>query len=556
MNNTKKLPMLTEDDISRFASMVAIDGFEDDPAAAMEKIASDTGVPIHQAVMELVSSRLGSSVLRDGTLPLHFLGYRDTRGDFGYWGDIQNAEIVMPEVDICDNSMLGEFVASVAASRKFPVQTLFLHALGIVSSAMTRQFCYEMYDDDENPVCMYTLTAQPPGASKSPCHKPLVEPIREAYSELNRVQRKKRSELEIDLASLADERKTEKNTEAKKEIAQKIAELQEKIKQTPVYKYHLDDATPEAMEAVAATQQGMVNVITDESDALNVALGNVYSDRTANNKVVLNMFDGGYHSSSRLSREGYEGRIYGAFCVLGQDRAMKALLTAGQNDSGISQRFLILAEKNNIGSRDYRQRIKIDPELRQTYWRTINNLVKAEPTILRFSDECVDLIDEYRNTVEPMMADGEIYSSNLLRGVVAKCDKQIAKIACVLHGIDNYQNSSSATTNIKPATVKRAIRIYDQLKDAYASAAGSGGFDEEENAISILVEKLKSLREKGAYTKVRDLARRVEKVPLFMEMDKPTQKIRDVFLPKLVTRGYIATAGGIIYMHPHLNKED
>jgi hypothetical protein len=420
---------------------------------------------------------------------------------------------------------------------------------------MTRSFKYEIYGREDNPVNLYTVSAQPPSSGKSGVNDYLTRPIWSAYDELNAQNAVERASIEEQLETLAAEKKAESNAAAKENINKEMAELQIKYESTPIYRYSVDDVTPESMEALAGQQNGMVNVISDEADVVNIILGHVYGDKKSNNSIFLKAFDGGRQSSARITRKGYNGSVYGTFAVLAQDESVRSILEAGMLGRGISERFLIMREPNILGQRDFTKYVAPTPEVVRDYGRLVYNLVTSEPTILRFDNEAIGNIQKYRNTLEKHLADGGDYSNSMLRGTLGKADKQICKIASILHGVDNWQKANTGPTKVETATVNRAIAMYDQLKDAYVYATDSQGFAGDGAAITLIVEKLRKIADEGdSMTTIRKLYKRVEKSPIFKNASSPTRYIRDTCLPKMIRQGYIAVIEGKIFINPKINN--
>jgi hypothetical protein len=544
------MQMVTKEIYSEFTTAIIERDELDMPNDIILRISRKHGIPTHQFIIECINDKTQHIVGCNATSTL----YDQAEGN-RWWVDVNGTANDQPiTAEICDDSLLGQFVNAISLAIKFPVQTAFLHGLSVVASAMTRSFRYEMYGDDSNPVNLYTVSAQPPSTGKSGINGYLSRPVRQSFAELNKDNSVERQVIESQLEGMAAERKTESNETAKANIIREMAVLQERHKALPSYVYSVDDATPEAMEKIAANQLGMINVISDEADIINIVLGSVYSDKKGNNSIFLKAFDGGHHSSARSTRDGYEGPVYGCFAVLAQDESVNAILEAGQLGRGISERFLIMREPNILGTRDFTVYHAPDPELVRSYEQLVNNLVKADPTVLRFDDQSMILIQQYRNGLEKRLADGGEYSNSMLRGTLGKADKQICKISCVLHGVDNFQLSSSASSRIKPETVERAIAMYDQLKDAYVRATDSQGYAGNGAAVKVLIDNLRKFADDGTLgIDVRKLARTVEKSSLFKNTSKPTKYIRETCLPELVKLGFIAVLGDKIFINPKIN---
>jgi hypothetical protein len=92
--------------------------------------------------------------------------------------------------------------------------------------------------------------------------------------------------------------------------------------------------------------------------------------------------------------------------------------------------------------------------------RGANDLIK-----LIITDEGFLKINEYRNRIEPHLADGGKYSHLSLRGAASKIDIQIMKIASALHLLDIYSDKNDHA-NIQDRHVESAIEIAHELLEA------------------------------------------------------------------------------------------
>lgn len=531
---------------------------EEHPYEVLKILSREHHAPAHQLVAELSRDPLVWTIALDNEVPPGPILYeRDGDGDFHWWPDIGEASATSTiSADIADNSFLGIYSQEISKSVQFPLNTVFLHGLGVVSSALVRQFRFELYGKTDNPVNLFTVASQPPGTGKTGVNGAFHDPIREAYNGLNKNQEMKRAELTEEIEALVSEKKTATTPQAKSSYAKKIAETKQELDATPIYMQSANDGTPEGLERLAGAQNGMVNVISDESDAINVILGSAYGgDRKTNHGVFLKMFDGGWIETARAGRDGYRGKIYGSFAVLAQDESIEGLLKAGLEGRGITERVLMMKEKPILGERTHGARYAINPEIERKYILLINNLVNAPATVLKFHEEGAEAINRYRQAIEPELADGGKYCSTMLRGAAGKNDKIICKIASILHCIDHFQESPTGSSLVEKQTVLRAIEIYDKLFKSYVAVVGNAGYAGDDAVVKVIIEKLRDMADsKDMAVNIRKLYKRIEKSPAMKGVEKPTQYIRTKCLPVLIRGGYLAADGDNLFINPKINK--
>lgn len=393
-----------------------------------------------------------------------------------YWDDPVQEEDDIPRgttVDImsfCDarGDFIGRFADAVASAVQFPSSSVYMTALGVISAAMTERFFVRYNDGDENTVGLYIVVAQPPSTGKSGVLSLLCSPMHAAYAEKAKAKEPIRSAIERKIARLKRSIAKERNESTLDSMDLELIDLQEKLDAIPQYNWAINDATAEGCEKVLSKQGGFFNVISDESSAVKVLMGMVYGDKSVNNGIFLKAWDNGYHSVARQSRDGFRGYVRGAFVVLAQDVSINAIIKAGEEGEGISERVLALEEETLLGKRKHEKKRAINKELKQQYadfchWIIGDPKAATEKIILDLEEDAEDYIIGIKNKFEHLMADGGRYSSNMLRGFVGKADKQIIKLAAVLTVARSFQENKPINSPISFYEIERAESIFDVL---------------------------------------------------------------------------------------------
>lgn len=467
------------------------------------------------------------------------------------------------DIDIVDDSLIGKLAKSMSESIQFPANTAYLHGLGVIASACTWNFKMEEYGRPK-PVNLYVVTAQPPSSGKSAVNEYFSMPIHQYGEEINKSRELNRIELEAELLEMSGQiKQAEKNGNGQRsEILKKeVAELQQKIGEYSNVKWLLTDGTAEALEQVAFSQTGMVNLVSDEADAINVILGTVYaadSGGKSNHGLMLKMWDGGYHSSTRITREGGAGYVRGSIAVIAQDDGIDSVIRAGASGRGISERILLLRERTLLGTRKHTgKRKRIDRGLLDQYDNLIRNIMHEDgEVVLSFCDDADLLIDEYRDQYERELQDMGRFGATSLRGAFGKCDKQIRKLAAVMHIAEQWQDGGKRLVKVPVETVSKAIGVYNQLFEAYISAMESQGAAGDEALIDATKEKLRQMveRKKRYEFTIKEFRDSYSKVQPFKQHNQLTSVLRERVLPALVEQGAIATYEDEIYVSPYLVK--
>lgn len=452
---------------------------------------------------------------------------------------------------------LTDFVVSLAKSVQFPVSTAFVHSLGVMSAAMVENFYYRFESSRQNTVALYTVGAQPPSTGKSGINRELSGPAKRFYSEKKKQSMLEREKIGVKIGRLKGQLKKAKSDAEIDGLCEEIADKEEELKRWPMYHWAVNDPTPEGCEAKAAENNGFFNVISAESSAIKVILGRVYGDGASNNNIFLSAWDNEYVSVARGSREGYEGEVRGAMAVLAQDSALKAILEAGLDGEGVSERFLIIRERSLLGKRDHEHTIPLDHKLAVEYDKLMRNVCGAGMTTLTLSVGATNLVKSIRQEQEKLMGDGGRYSSPLLRGVVGKNGNQIIKIACVLHAAKEWAEGGNRRTEIQGDTVLRANQIFTQLLKTYVAAADSKGFTGMRTELEALIQWLTKRAGKDKLTcSLRDVRDGIKNSRAFAGIEKLTAKLKEEYLPELEKTAHVVfdRAEEKVFINPRLKQ--
>jgi hypothetical protein len=328
--------------------------------------------------------------------------------------------------DIDRNSLAVRMSKTVAHACWLPEQSVFLIGLAVFSAITSRCYKNNYKHHGSLPLGSYTIAEQPSGASKSRCLNTYQKPFMDIYYE----------QIE----------------QWKLECAQQVNE--EDMPPKPLSPF-VTNTTPEALEESLNISNGFFAACSSEQGLTDSILGGIYGDnnKPKNNDIVLNGFDAGYVCNMRVSRKAYSGHVIGTVALISQPGSIENLV--GQsNGTGLAERFLLLSERHQLGQRNFNEERFMSLNILDEY----NNLVRnVHDKIKDRYDDLIelnisaaghDLIADFRNELEPLLADGARLSNVTIRGAAAKIDMQIMKIAGNLHlfaGLDESVEISADT---------------------------------------------------------------------------------------------------------------
>ena len=469
----------------------------------------------------------------------------------------ESDEVFMPVnlIKDDDTTLLAEYCRSIAKTIQFPLSTVYAHALGCIAAAMNKSFYVELRGS-KNPVNLYVVSSQPPSTGKSGVNDFLSDSISRAYDKLNKNNGPVRAKLIEEKKKLVENCKKEKNIDTIVDMGIKIESIDIELENTPRYEPIFTNATPEALEQHAFKQRGIFNIVSDEAGSLLTSLGITYGDSStpSNADVILQGWDMNRLTNIRVSRDISKGRARGCFAVLAQDETINAILTQGDRGVGISERFLICREKDLLGSRDHMIDNRVNPTLINQYSNLVHHLVLSKEITLTLSDDASLFIRQRKQDLEPDMGELGKYSNNVMRGVIGKMDKQVCKIASVLHGAENFSAGVTGTT-IEKNTVEKAYYIYTELTKVYMQTADAKGFHGLNSQFVAIVKYLQVYCEKNVFAiKLRTLLDNTKRAKSWKNQEKSTSHFRANIMPMLAKAKicWYSDDASIIYVNPRI----
>lgn len=353
-----------------------------------------------------------------------------------------------------DSHLLKRLSKQTAEVANLPESTVALMGLSVFSSMSARKWVVTYKNKAPLPIGLYSVAEQPSGTGKSRCLGIFQKPFFAALKESIKNTRDRLNCLEgnNDLSELDQ---------------QELAAL----KKQNIHLF-ITNTTPEALESTLDDTKGFFSTVSSEQGLFDSLLGLSYgktgTDKasTNNNDATLHGFDCGYHKSTRVSRKGYAGHVVGSVVCFAQTGSIEKVLDSS-NGTGLSERFLMIAEPHMLGKRDHTKSIHEDESLMMLYGQACDFATGVlenpqdidELNQLIISDNGHYLIAKYQNQIEQHIGDGGKYSHISLRGAASKINMQIMKIAANLHLLDR----ESYQPNIPDRHVISAIGIANEL---------------------------------------------------------------------------------------------
>lgn len=442
---------------------------------------------------------------------------------FGLDNRYSNSKIL--ELDSADGcpSIIGRMASQVSEIVQFPGNTSYLHGLGAFSSACVINFEVE-YNSGFVPVGLYTLGAQPSGSGKSAIDDFFVKPIAYALKKRNRTISMLHKNIDSEMEEIAKKADKAKNDIGMlREYSKAMQDLIDQKMKQPLVDAPIKNTTPQAAEMVAAKQGGVINVVSDEAEALDTYLGISYTDAKKNpdHGVFMAAFGGNRLATARVGRESVNLHARGAFAVIAQNPSVDTMIKAGATGRGVSERCLIIKEPSLIGYRTYsRQRRNLDLALKDEYLALCESVVNGNyPIQLTMSEECLDMLVDLKNLIEPQCRSGSKYGDEQIKGFASKIEQHVTKMAAIFHICEqwNPKVTSRPQREIQAASLTKSMLVCMDLLDSYRTLIESASTMGGSKLVLEVIGVMKRYATKGhKFFTVDKLRMAVHKEPWFL----------------------------------------
>ncbi|QGH77388.1 hypothetical protein [Escherichia phage BEBK14] len=491
-------------------------------------------------------------------------GYRQSSSYWGQVEDINGGNDRYPVISLGnDVDVVGKLARNLARSVQFPESSAYMHFIGCISAAMLGRFTVDYHGTDQ-PTALYVVTSQPPSAGKSAINSLAIAPMVAEVDRINEQRKKDRKKIQAKLAGLLKEMKSERSGADMEILYQEKEDLEEKLSKLCDVVFPVSDTTPEGLAKIN-NRQGNFAVISDEATSINSLLGLTYanSERKTNSELVLKAWDHGHVSIARSNADNNMSFFaLGCMSVIAQDETINGIMDAGSRGIGVSERFLLVREQPLIGTRVFVDENgdstyePVDGELKAQYFQLVHNIMSEINVSLKVSRSAMRVLNIARQDMEPHLADGGKYSHTMLRGALGKMDKQVIRIAAVLHVIRNWFNPAGypqKSREIDVDTMQEALLMFHELSKTYISAANASGYAGDDAEMSKLIELITrhGKANKGVLN-VRALYEAARKVKPFLGQAGVMKRIESQLLPMLEQKNYVCVINGVIFVNPVL----
>lgn len=435
--------------------------------------------------------------------------------------------------------VIADFATALAEDTQTPVDMSAAVALGTLAACVSGRATIKPKPTWTEPLGLYVVVAMDPGNMKSTVFRLTTAPLREVERELIEVAQPAITQAEADKelkeGTLARLKKSATGSTDPMVYDEYLQAAQEAAEATvpPLPRIIAEDATPEAIASLAATQGGRLTIASAEGGIFDIFAGR-YSSGIPNLDVLLKGHAGDAVTVDRKGRESeHIDSLTLTFILTVQPSVLRQIgQTPVEKSRGELERFLYVVPESFVGHRS------IDPDpIPEHVSAAFNERVRAlarryadqnNTVELTLTPKAVAQFREVRAKNEKRLQRDGALGSLRVKGWGSKLSGAVARIAGILHLADGRPGTEVSADLIEAA---------DQIGD-YFTVHALAAFDlMDSRGSNALAEELLAVIRRHRLTEfsARDLMVKTSRSKF--------RKAEDLSEPleTLVDHGWIAT---------------
>jgi replicative DNA helicase len=343
----------------------------------------------------------------------------------------------------------GAMVQAVADSTQTPPALAFMSCLAVLATVLQRRFEVSPHGSDYiEPLCLWTVSASPPGTRKSSVLSSMLGPLvrweklhadrmRREIIRVNAARALSKKRVERMLQDAAKAKDSNERDGLRDEIVREEADMPDEVRAPRLF---TSDSTPERLQALLAEHGERMAVHSDEAGSFQI-MGGLYSSGQAHLDVYLQAHAGSSMRVDRATRAVHVDRPALSFGLLVQPGTLADVAGSKRfRDSGLLARFLWSIPDSTVGTRDVRRHTPIPTHIKDAYERGIFGLLEGwsdpigKPRALTFTDPARELWFDFAQEVENQQGEGGRYAS--ISDWTSKLPGALARVAAVLELVE------------------------------------------------------------------------------------------------------------------------
>lgn len=395
----------------------------------------------------------------------------------------------------------GAMVQAVADSTQTPPALAFMSCLAVLATVLQRRFEVSPHGSDyTEPLCLWTVSASPPGTRKSSVLGSMLGPavrweklhadrMRREIIRVNSARALSKKRVERLLQDAAKAKDSNEREGLRDEIVREEAEAPDEVRAPRLF---TSDSTPERLAVLLAEHGERMAVHSDEAGSFQI-MGGLYSSGHANLDVYLQAHAGSPMRVDRATRAVHVDRPALSFGLLVQPGTLADVAGSKRfRDSGLLARFLWSIPDSTVGTRDVRRHAPIPEHIKEAYERGIFGLLEGwadpvgKPKVLTFTDPARELWFDFAQEIENQQGEGGRYAS--ISDWTSKLPGALARVAAVLELAEVGQTADE----VSELAMRRALQLGNLLIEHARAAFALLGTDAVDTDAAAVVRWVKA----------------------------------------------------------------
>lgn len=398
-------------------------------------------------------------------------------------------------------SWVGAMVQAVADSTQTPPALAVMSALAVLATTVQRRFeVAPLGCDYTEPLCLWTVSASPPGTRKSAVIGATLGPLvrweklhadrmRRDIAKVNAQRAVAKKRIERLLQDAAKAKDASERESVQNEIQHEELNMPEELRAPRLF---TNDSTPERLQVLLAEHGERMATHSDESGCFQIMSG-LYSGGQANLDVYLMGHAGSPMRVDRATRAVHLDRPALSFGLMVQPGTLADVAGSKRfRDSGLLARFLWCVPDSTVGTRDVRRHAPIPPHVKDAYERGIVGLLEGwsnpvtKPRLLTLTDPARELWLDFAQHIENHQGEGGQYEQ--ISDWTSKLPGQLARVAAVLE----LAEMGLTADEVSEVAMQRALQLGYLLIEHARAAFALLGTDAADTDAAAVVRWIKT----------------------------------------------------------------
>ena len=379
------------------------------------------------------------------------------------------------DIDFLGDNIIVRFAKEVSRSTETPLEFALFGVFSAISTCVMGKVFVKIKEDYIEPIILSTIIIAKSGEGKSPVYNQVMKPILEKEKEYRKEYKNKHKEwqhanLLIDdkikklKGSIAGGKNNQNEVNIKDIMDIEAERVDEPIDPTIT----AQDITPEQITTKLVKQGGKIAVIDHEGGIFNIIAGQYNNKGAANTDVFTKGYNGSGLKVDRKDKSIDLDSTYVLLLIFLQPDIFKRINNFEHFiGSGFFARALFLCPKSRVEFKTHEEPA-VNTVIKNEYSNFIQGLMSYEENNdnykhLQLSNEAQEMYINFCTDIAKERAIGGDFEYDLLGGWAEKLKGNTARLAGVLHIIDNPQINNIVNTEISKETLGKAIELSDIL---------------------------------------------------------------------------------------------